>query len=354
MKIALVLSTNVSHSPYIYNYIKILEQEGIDFEIISWNKNNKEDKISISFNKYTDRKKNRFARIKSYYEYFKFVLNLLKQNNYDRIIFFTIPIGILLYPYLKKKFKKAYIFDIRDYSIILKFIPKLLFEPIIKNSFCTTISSPGFLKWLPLKHNWVISHNNNFSQKASLDLIWLRKNPKHIILTIGALRDYEANRLIIDSFKNDINFSMNFVGEDIAYLPLVNYVKTNTIRNVFFTGWYDKNDEIKYLEKVSLINIFLPDDINSRTLMSNRFYLAINNRIPVLVSTESTQAEYVKKFSLGLVVKQNDDIKSKVLSYIYNFNEEEFIKGCEDFLLEINVDQNKFNLMLLDFVKYSN
>ncbi|QBN19801.1 glycosyltransferase family protein [Flavobacterium nackdongense] len=354
MKIALVLSTNVSHSPYIYNYIKIFEQIGIEFDIISWNKNNIAEKVAFSFDKYTDRKKSRIVRIKSYLEYICFVLNVLKKNNYDRIVLFTIPIGILLYPYLKMVLKKAYILDIRDYSIVLRFIPNFFIDLIIKHSFSVVISSPGFSTWLPFKYEYVISHNNNFYQEPNVKSISLRKNAKNEILTIGALRDYEANRIVIDSFKNNSYFSMKFVGEDIAYVPLVNYVNTNNIENVFFTGWYDKKDEVKYLKNVSLINIFMPNDINSKTLMSNRFYLAINNRIPVIVSADSTQAEYVQRFNLGVIVEQNDNIKSQVLRYIDNFDEDVFIQGTEEFLLEINLDQYRFNSLLLKFTAKNN
>ena len=50
MKVALVLATNLSHSPYVNNYIQILKKEFIEFDIIVWNKHDKKEKNVISSN----------------------------------------------------------------------------------------------------------------------------------------------------------------------------------------------------------------------------------------------------------------------------------------------------------------
>nr|WP_315161303.1 hypothetical protein [uncultured Flavobacterium sp.] len=206
-----------------------------------------------------------------------------------------------------------------------------IIRPVIKDSYKTTISSPGFLKWLPKFKNYELSHNHRFDNYFNSSSYVYESEFKHIILTIGFLRDFETNKIVINSFENNKNFTLKFVGRGLAYEPLMEFVKENQIQNVIFTGEYDKKDEIDFLKEASLINILLGDDLNSETLMTNRFYLAISNGIPVMVSGNSTQAEYVQKYNLGIVIDNDNIISDIVSTYIDQFDKEKFLKGSSDF-----------------------
>jgi hypothetical protein len=349
MKVALILASNTCYAPYMHHYIRILNEEKIAFDIIIWNKDNIAEDNCISYNEFSDLKKSRLFRVKSYFGYAKFVKDVLNKNEYKRVVVFTIFLGILLYPYLKKEFKKSYFFDIRDYSPILNFIPWIL-RPIINDSFSTTISSPGFTKWLPKSKKYLLSHNYHFNDKILSNKSEFHSEFKYTILTIGFLRDFEMNKIMINSFKNDSNILMKFVGRGIAYEPLMEFVKENEIKNVIFTGAYDKKDEIDYLNEASLINILLGDDINSNTLMTNRLYLAISNGIPVIVNVNSTQGEYVNKYNLGIVINDKETINEAVLAYLDKFNSDEFLKGSAKFLSDIIADQEKFEMSFKKFI----
>ncbi|MNX97001.1 hypothetical protein D3C86_1293480 [compost metagenome] len=231
----------------------------------------------------------------------------------------------------------------------MNFFPSII-KPVIKNSFCTSISSPGFLKWLPKSKKYVISHNYNFNEESSSVENDLEVKLKHIILTIGFLRDYEVNKNIIISFKDRKEIALKFVGRGLAYQPLLNFVKRNNIQNVEFTGGYDKKNEVEYLKKATLINILLGDDLNSKTLMTNRLYLAISNKIPVIVNKKSMQGEYVQKYNLGIAIDNKELINDAVSNYLTCFDREEFLKGCTKFLSIIQSDQEQFELCFRDFL----
>lgn len=351
MKVALILASNTCYAPHIYHYIRILKEENIDFDIFIWNKDNISEESCISYNEFSDLKKSRLSRVTSYFRYSKFLRNILNKNEYERVVVFTIFLAVLLYPYLRNKLKKNYFFDIRDYSPILKYLPWII-RPVIVDSFKTTISSPGFLKWLPKLKIYELSHNHRFESDFNSSSFVYESEFKHIILTIGFLRDFETNKMVINSFANNKNFTIKFVGRGLAYEPLLEYVEENQIQNAIFTGAYEKKDEINYLQKATLINILLGDDLNSKTLMTNRFYLAINNAIPVMVSGNSTQAEYVQKYNLGIVINKDKVISEMVSTYLDQFDRAKFIKGCGDFLLDITTDQKKFEMSFKQFIKY--
>lgn len=345
MKVALILASNTKYAPHIFHYIKMLQRENIDYDIIIWNKDNILEENCISYNRVADLSKSRLNRLLSYFGYTKFVASILKKNNYNRVIVFTVFLGVLLAPYLRKNFKKKYYFDIRDFSPILNFFPGII-NPIIKNSFSTAISSPGFLKWLPNESNLVISHNYNFANNLIFTRDTNRDKTKYIILTIGFLRDFETNKIVLNSFKNNILFLMKFVGTGIAYEPLINFASLNKVKNVEFTGAYDKKNELEFLTKTTLMNILLADDLNSSTLMTNRLYLAISNGIPVIVNKNSTQGEYVQKYNLGIVIENNDYLTSETIQYLENFDEDKFESGCHQFLSDIKTEQENFELNL--------
>jgi hypothetical protein len=349
MKVALILASNTCYAPHIFHYVRILKEKNIDFDLIIWNKDNVVEKDCISYDSFIDLSKFRLSRITSYLGYAGFVTKVLKKNKYKRIIVFTVFLGVLILPYLRKNFKRMYFFDIRDYSPILGLFPWMT-KPLIKDSFATTISSPGFLKWLPSSTKYVISHNYRFEENVSFNIPNYNSEKKRTILTIGFLRDFEINKIILDSFKNNEGFLIKFVGRGIAYEPLMNFAQINNIQNVIFTGGYDKKDEIEYLKNASLINILLGDDLNSSTLMTNRLYLAISNGIPIMVNNNSMQGEYVHKYNLGIVIDNRENIAVEVIKYFQNFDRNKFQKGCEQFLSDIEADQNMLEKKIEDFI----
>jgi hypothetical protein len=349
MKVALILASNTCYTPHLYHYKRILQEKKIDFDIIIWNKDNSVENECISYNNFFNLKKSKLFRVRGYLEYTKFVIEVLRQKKYERVVVFTVFLGVLLYPFLYKKLKKAYIFDIRDYSPILNFIPRII-NPIIKNSFATTISSPGFTKWLPQSKDYLLSHNYQFNDKFLAATDDIKKESKYTILTIGFLRDFEANKRIINSFKNNNKFVLKFVGRGIAYEPLKKFVTENNIENVIFTGGYDKKDEKDFLKEASIMNIFLDDDINSRTLMTNRLYLSVANKIPILVNKNSTQGEYANKYKLGVAIEKKEAISEIVLSYLDKLDKNKFLKGRDSFLVEIAKDQEKFEMAFMKFL----
>ena len=355
MKIGVILPNNIWFCPYMSIYTHILDENKIDYDIISWNKDGRDPHIGYQ---YSDKSvllnKGILSKIIAYAKYVRFVKNVVNENQYDKLIVFGPQISIFLSSFLAKRYKGKYILDYRDLSIEQKPILKQLFNKVLANSFFNAISSPGFKKCLSNKYHYVISHNFDISlvNKAlgSNKEIPFNSSPINV-LTIGGIRNYDSNVKVIESLANQENICVNFVGKGIAAEPLENYSKKRKFFNVYFKGFYEKHQEASFIIECSFINIFYPRIISHDTIMSNRFYNALIYKKPMIVTSNSTQGDYVEKYNLGLSVENCENLAEKLKAFIENQDAAEFNKRCNSLLREFVKDYELFKAKVLSFVK---
>lgn len=333
--ILLILPANIENAPYIQLYIELLNRNSVGFEIVYWDR--------LQFNKKYGYKTYPFIhrtgsgllqKIYFYRKFAKFVENVIKHNNYNFIVVFTVQSAIYLSVLLQKKFSNKYLIDIRDYSILLIFFRC---DNLFRKSKMNVISSIGFLKWLPQDISYYVYHNLpclRFPHIVNHSFI-----EKINILTIGQLRDFSANLWLISQLQNRNDIILQYSGYGDAKKRLEHYVNENGVVNTIFTGFYNKEEEQLIVNDADFINIFLPDNLLSNTLMSNRFYLALLHRKPMIVNSSSEHAKYVLKYKLGVVVDCNDNIYDKIKEYIGCFNAVEFDTNCS-YILEKVVHEN--------------
>ncbi len=353
MRIAIILSGNLVMQPYIKYYTDVFDSLNMDYEYVCWDRdfinpiiyNN--HKV-IAFNISGSIKNKQYRKLYDYYRYSQFVRNHIDNSQYDFLLIHTITSAVFLNRYLNKNFNFKYIFDIRDYSIIYPFVKKKVTH-LITNSIFTAISSLGYLNWLPKENSYVLSHNvsKSYLETTFKSTEELFKNDKINILTIGQIRDFSSNKRVIKALGNKNKIKMIFAGSGIEKEKL-EYFAMNKYTNIVFTGRYKKEEESFIVQSADFINIVLPIDVLSNTLISNRFYLGILHRKPIIVNEESFQANYVKKFNLGLIVKSEDDIYEKLIEYINNFDFKAFNKGCNDIIEIIKKDITIFENYIIN------
>ena len=348
MRIALIICSNLCVSPYVQYYVEILERLGVQYDIISWNRLGVDEIGVQAFNLRSNENKGIFGKFKDYIHYQKFVKSKLTEGCYDKVVIFTIQMTLMLFLFLKTHYQKKYVFDIRDYSFTLKYFGAR-FSAAINNSAFVVISSNGFKQWLPKEGEYVIRHNTCISRPIKM-LAETQRQIKHKILTIGSLRDCKVNRYLIEQLRNSPVFELEYVGSGPAEPLLKEFVTSSEIENVKFFGRYLKEDEPKYLRGASLISILTNEDINSVTLMSNRFYLSLVYGIPMMVYSGTEQANWVKRYNLGIIIDKNSDLKQQLVQYLQTFSSEKFDAGRKACLQVVWQDNNEFEEKFKQFL----
>lgn len=345
MKNLIIIGAMPNMSPYIYSYIKIFKKNNISYDVICWNRNSdcREELPDnyILYNKPSDIKKPFWKKLFDLYGYASFIREKCNNSNYNLVIVFTIAAGVFLQSFLKKEYKGRYIFDIRDYSPIMNnLFFQIKTEKMIEHSVFTVVSSKGFLRWLPQKekYHYVVTHNIDGNSILMYNEDRVSKSPSYPIrvLTIGQLRDFSSNSCVIKQLCNNRNYTLLFSGTGLAEKQLKEFAEYSHAKNVFFTGYYKKEEEKDLVKKCDMLNILFNHDINSDTLMSNRFYLSVLHRKPMIVRSGTYQAELVSLYNLGVVVGDEDNMVHIIEDYWQTFDLNAYNNGCRSFLSTVS------------------
>lgn len=341
MKIAIVTPNNLWVSPYIQIYTHLLNKIGVGYDIISWNREGREEDC-IQYN-FQPKSRNPLVLLWAYNKYASFVKKTVKQNGYDRLIVFTPQSAIFLKNFLEKDFKGKYIFDYRDLSLEQKSYFKGAFLKILQNSYANVISSPGFKKYLPSGFDYILSHNFDVDfvkQAINRDIQPLYKD-EISVLTIGAIRT-DLNPEVIDALGNTKGVKLSFVGKGPASQKLEKYAKEKGVKNICFKGFYHKNEEADIINGSNFINIFYPQIPSHITAVSNRFYNSLIFKRPMLVTKNSTQGDYAEKYNVGLAVENCNNLPKVMWDYLNNLDYPTYCYNCNHLLEELLKDYEKW------------
>lgn len=349
--IALVVPANLWYSPYVKIYMTLLDSWSIEYDIIYWDrfKNNKEEGIVFKGN--GGRKF--FEKLIGYYRFSRFVKRQLEKRKYSKVIVFTSQAAIFLYPYLIKHFNKKYILDFRDLSIEQKPIFNKIYNRLLQHSYANVISSNGFKNCLPKGIDYILSHN------FIVDEVRKAIRPKNIdlkirpieILTIGGIRHYETNALIMSIFGNISNYKLRFVGIGPAVELLKSHMVQEAYNNIDFEGYYDKGKEPSIISQSTIINILFPNERSHQVAMSNRFYHSLIYRRPMIVTKGQIQGDYCEKYNLGVTVDINNvgNVANILKNWLSKFDPQKFDENCIFLLKSFLSDYDVFKNMLRSF-----
>ena len=346
MKVALIVPAEPEKAPYIQYYIDVFKEKGVEYDVIAWNRSGNNLGLLehlIMYNEPSSDTLSNIKKIRGFCGFKKFVEYTVRQNQYDCLVVHTITLAVFISSFLKRYYTGKYILDIRD-ECALYGIMKLRLPMLLKHSYCNVISSWGFKTWLP-KADYVISHNIGFHWREKIDMptpvSFFPSRPLNI-LTIGQIRHFDGNRILIDELGNDEGFIIHFAGAGVDAPRLEEYCRSKEINNVTFSGRYLKENEDNIAKTCDFVNILLPQT-RVQYAMANRFYLAILNYKPVIVNAESIQAEYIRKYHLGIIWKSGTSLRNSINDYIKQFEIEEFLNARKKIIAALTNDIDKFN-----------
>ncbi|HGF8029992.1 TPA: glycosyltransferase [Enterococcus faecium] len=337
MKVALITPSNISHMPYVKNYIDILTKTDTEFEIYNW------DRLHIETNNnntYKDKKISIKKSFLDYYFYSRFLKKKMVENKYDIVIIFGLQLAFFLSTTIKTKYKKKFILDIRDKNPIIHFMN---LNKLIKYSACTIISSEKYKDWLP-QSNYKINHNTSLGV-ITTEIPKLKKhelvyNKPLNIMTIGTIRDYEINEKLIKSLSNNENYKIGYIGDGNVAKRLEDFCIQNDTENVYFKGRYKSSDEKTIIDQADIVSVLRYNDSeNNRTALPNRLYSALQSGKILLAYKGTYLSDLISKYNLGLVIDNFEDIDNKIDLYIKNFEYDNYKKGRDLFLKRV-VNEN--------------
>ena len=352
MKIALVLPGSIWYAPYVRIYTRILDEQKIDYSIISWNREGDDKPEGVQYNVPCSNGHGS-AGWKAYKGYIRFIKKTIKEQKFDRIIVFGPQMTCLLSFYLLWHFRGKYMLDYRDLSIEQKPGFKQLYALLLKQSKANVISSPGFKRCLP-KCNYYLSHNFdvNAVRNAIAEETEGSYNTKFGIevLTIGAIRDLSSNMEVVKALANNEGVKISFVGKGGVADTIAEYCEKENIKNVSFTGFYQKQEEAGYVKQSTFLNIFYPRIITHDTALSNRFYNSLIYKKPMIVTKGTTQGDYVEKNRLGVALDNCNNLYNELNGFVQKENYKAYAERCNSLLKSFLKDQKAFETAVISFV----
>ncbi|MEG2814415.1 MAG: glycosyltransferase, partial [Oscillospiraceae bacterium] len=385
MRICIIGEANREEMPYIERYITFFTRCELDFDVIYWNKNlietenkdktekkEKKDKTNKTEEKLKQNKtpealdlistkpnefifnyplKNGVAnKIIADLKFRKFILTKLKASNYDRIVVLTTIPAMLLKDYLEKNYKEKYLFDFRDYTYENFGAYKKAVDKIIENSKITTISSKGYMDFLAYNEKIIMNHNMCFYDNKS-DFSDIKTKQVINIGFIGNARYYDENVELIEKLKNTFQYQLWYIGDNKNSSQLEEYTKTNEIKNTSFIGKYANSQKFELYKNIDIVNsISADDEFQSTTSLPTRLYEACLLNKPIIASKGTYLGEIIDQYRIGIVIDVfKDDVSEKLDNYLKNFDNQQFLQGCENFLADVKKDEILFFASLKEF-----
>lgn len=277
MKVAIIAASNIRFSPYISYYTSLLDEAGLDYELIYPDRVNVEDGFSRTAHKVEwNRKKPVFFEYRNYAAKVKKIVN---RNRYDFLIVLTTNIAAYMAKWLRRYYPNKYIVDIRDYTHenILPFFNR---ERIaVKNSSLNVISSKKFEVFLP-RADYHVCHNTGLCTPINEPRI---KNTQPITIGYIGQGNYLENcKILCDKVCLDKRFKFAFYGLRNRYEILRPYEQ---YENISFHGVFSPDEKPQIIDQVDILfNVYGNGIPLLDYALSNKLYDAFAFGKPILTS----------------------------------------------------------------------
>ncbi len=362
MKVLLLGFGKIAYMPYMNFYLDTLCEKDVQFELIYWDRDGKPDaevpqRISkaYKFEAHLEEQLPFKRKLRYFVKYRKFALNILNNNNYDKIIILHTTPGLTVLDYIVRKYRRRYLLDFRDVSY--EYIPvyRKLVGILSKNSAVTFVSSNAFRKFLPSERNVFTIHNY---LEDSLNHKMIRKHEERKRNTIrvsywGLVRQVNVNKKIMDALGNDLRFELHYYGRmQQDGRDMEQYARRKGYNNVYFHGAYMPADRYEFAEHTDIIHNIYDCGYTTGNAIGNKYYDGIIFGIPQICTKGSYMGELVEKTGVGLTVElDSSNLADIIWNYYSSIIWDTFENACFN-ELESVVDQQKTTKQkLMDFLQ---
>lgn len=361
MKICILGFCNLTIMQYLYKYTTILDEKGIEYDVVYWNRLGIHEDASfkgqaISFNSTINTYQPFRKKIIQFIQYAQFMRDKIKKGKYSKLIVLTTQTAIPLFDILCTKYKGKYIYDFRDitkekFSIYRKAVIEL-----INNSFITMVSSAGFIREIGIKNTRKIqiAHNTqSIGFKRVKPNYNANNNPIRIVYW-GIIRQLEHNKRVCDCFGKDDRFQVVFHGTGLND-ELQAYCQKKKYSNISFTGLYKQSNITIFAEEADILHCIYENDAEQKPAMPVKAYDAIRYQLPVLVNSNCQVADFFQGIPGALSVElSKDNINNTVYEWYKSLSNEQIEEGYKLLQEKILSDDIKFKNVLLHFCDLQN
>lgn len=174
------------------------------------------------------------------------------------------------------------------------------------------------------------------------------------ICFIGNVRFFENDKKLLEAFKNDQRFILQFFGQNSEVLE--DYAILHNIKNVEFIGRFDHKKTRELLNKADVINnLYGYNNIALDTAISIKFYYALHLSLPILVYPNTFIANESEKMGNGYIVNEiNFDLPNKFYKWYIELNHKQMSLNCKKSLEIIKKENEEFENKLELFLKEIN
>lgn len=347
-RIAILSCVNIKHMSLISLYTDILKQHNVPYDVIYMDKYGEEEDIECNkkyrFINKIDRRLPRFVKKFKYWTFKPWAICILKRNKYDFVIVWNDLAIFLFANYLSKHLKGHYCLNVRDNMYYDKPRYNKMYERCFTSSSFNTISSKGFLEFLPKSAKYYPIYSLNLSVLHGLkvrDRLRSRQEPIRIGF-VGYVRFFERNQKLLDCFANDSRYEVHFYGTGANVLE--KYADQKRIHNAVFHDSFPVSETAKYLENIDIMNnLYGSNTLNIRKAISIKLFHSLYMHIPILVNTETYIGEVATSLGIGFYVTEfTDKLKDDLFEWYHNIDFQKLTKNCEDYLSFVQTENNNF------------
>lgn len=333
-------------SPFVKRYTDILDSEGIEYEIINWNRYSEKsvhEKNIYTYGEKVDHFVSAAAKIKPILNFRKYAAGIIEKRKYDKLVILTTQTAVI-FPDLIRKYKNRYIFDYRDASYEYIRAYRKYVSHVVDNSIITCISSPGFREYVSGKKPVILSHNIKRDSYENR-VLQCKKNSGGTAVTVGfvgVLREYDYFCNLIDMFGRDKRFEFKVYGGGDNMDRFGEYAKKYP--NVTFYGKYNESEKDKIIETFDIMCYNYPYTFVNYPAVANKFYDGLIHKKPMYANLDTFSGKMVNENGLGIGICENDEhATDKIYEYYKSFDADLFSARCEKMLEKIIKEDDKFN-----------
>jgi hypothetical protein len=333
MRVCIIGPTNLRYMPFLASFEDVLKGNGAEYDILYWDRYGLKERHERAIGLYRPDLRTGAAVVSGYVAFRRFVLGHLSKGRYDVCIVTSTQAAVLLFDVLQRR---RFILDIRDFSHENLFPFRFALGLLLRKAAFVSISSEGFLEWLPRGPQYVLSHNIGLGGLARRPAEF----PEHDFIAsyIGSLNYLRANLMFVASASGIPGLEIRYVGEALSVKELEEFCRARQLSNVRFLGEFDPAEKDRYYHETNFtISCYGNDTMVVRTALPNRLYESCVQRRPIIVNTGTFLAKVVKENQIGIVVDldQMDSLGGQMREYYDTGFRESYDSHCADYLRSV-------------------